>query len=207
MPVKVLSDQLVNQIAAGEVIERPGSVIKELVENAIDAAATKIRVVLEQGGMKLMQVQDNGCRMNRDDLALAVKRHATSKITSLNDLMRVSSMGFRGEALSSIASVARLSIQTKSADDSGWELQADNSYDNIKLQPCAHPQGTTITVKDLFYNIPARKKFLKSEQTEVRHINLMLKKLALVHPQIEFELLHNQKNSFHYPPVTIAHWI
>ena len=201
MSIKVLSDQLVNQIAAGEVIERPSSVIKELVENAIDAKATRIRIVLEQGGIKLMSIQDNGIGMNKSDITLAVKRHATSKIATLDDLMRVSSMGFRGEALSSIASVARLTIQSKSESDQAFQLEADNDWQNVDVQPCAHPQGTTITVKDLFYNVPARKKFLKKEVTEFKHISQMLKKISMVHPSIHFELSHNQKNSFSYPAV------
>ncbi len=205
MPIHLLCDQLVNQIAAGEVIERPSSVIKELVENAIDAKATRIRITLEQGGMKLMSIQDNGIGMDKADITLSVRRHATSKIKSIDDLMRVASMGFRGEALSSIASVSRLTIQSKSDQGSqsdGFELQADNDWQNINVEPCAHPQGTTVTVKDLFYNIPARKKFLKKDVTEFKHINQMLKKISMVHPQIHFELSHNQKNSFTYPAVT-----
>ena len=207
MPIQVLSDQLVNQIAAGEVIERPSSVVKELVENAIDAKATRIVINLEQGGMKLMSIQDNGTGMNESDISLSVRRHATSKISSIDDLMRVASMGFRGEALSSIASVSRLTIQSKSEQGDGFQLEADNDWQNIAVAPCAHPQGTTVTVKDLFYNIPARKKFLKKEVTEFKHINQMLKKISMVHPQIHFELSHNHKNSFSYPAVGQAYAI
>ena len=162
-----LETQLANQIAAGEVVERPASVIKELLENAIDAGATQIDITIEEGGIGLLQVRDNGSGIHPDDLPLALARHATSKIRGLDDLDAVSSLGFRGEALASIASVSRLSL-TSSADDSGlgWCVQSEGRDMVATVTPANHARGTTVTVRDIFFNTPARRKFLKSAPTE-----------------------------------------
>lgn len=199
MPIQQLSPQLINQIAAGEVVERPASVIKELLENALDANATTIWVDLERGGIKLIKVRDDGDGIPKDQIELALSRHATSKIQSLKDLENVSSLGFRGEALPSIASVSRFSLTTAvSGADSGWRYEQD-SHGAGSLKPNPHPPGTTIEVKDLFYNVPARKKFLRTEKTEYGHIDKLLKKLALSHMDVAFEIRHNQKSVHRWP--------
>ena len=187
--IQRLSAQLVNQIAAGEVIERPAAVVKELVENALDAAANRIEITVEGGGKRLIRVRDNGVGMGREDLRLAVGRHATSKIRELGDLERITSLGFRGEALPSIASVARLALTTRSrADDHGWRLELSGGEMLGEVAPAAHPAGTSVVVRDLFHNTPARRKFLRTDQTELRHIQALVKRVALGRSDVGFEL-------------------
>ena len=194
MRIHALPTQLINQIAAGEVVERPASVVKELVENCFDAGATQIHIDIEQGGVKQIKIRDNGCGIDKDDLALALSRHATSKIASLDDLEHVVSMGFRGEALPSISSVARLTLISRIATaDCAWQVSADGSETNFDPQPDPHPPGTTVEVRDLFYNTPARRKFLKAEKTEFGHIENLIQKLALSRFDVGFLLQHNQR--------------
>ena len=188
-----LSPRLANQIAAGEVVERPASVIKELLENCLDAKASKIDVDVEQGGVKLMRVRDNGTGIGEQDLALALSRHATSKITTLEDLEQVSSLGFRGEALASIASVSRLALTSNSGEESGWKAVSEGRDMKAQLQPAAHPIGTSVEVRDLFFNTPARRKFLRTEKTEFGHLEEVIKRLALSRFDVAFSLKHNQK--------------
>lgn len=198
--IKQLSAQLSNQIAAGEVVERPSSVLKELLENSIDAGANKIAVTINNGGHKLIRVHDNGAGIYQNDLNLALLRHATSKITSLEELEKVTTMGFRGEALSSIASVSKLNIVSKQQEsDNAWKIDNSEVETLSEAKPAAHPIGTTIEVRDLFYNTPARKKFLKAERTEFVHLQNAVKKIALAYPQIEFSLIHNGKQGKKYP--------
>jgi len=186
--IHVLSDQVANQIAAGEVVERPASVVKELLENSLDAGATRIRVEIEAGGRKLIRIVDNGMGMGRDDALLAFERHATSKLRSSDDLLSIATLGFRGEALPSIASVARLSLETRSADDevgTALEIAGGNI---LRVEDAGLPAGTTIAVRDLFFNTPARRKFLRSEQTELGHVAALVTHYALAHPTKHFEL-------------------
>lgn len=194
MRIYSLPTQLVNQIAAGEVVERPSSVVKELVENCFDAGASQITIDIEQGGTRLIKIRDNGCGIVKEDLPLALSRHATSKIASLADLERVVSMGFRGEALPSISSVSRLTLISRIRDaECAWKVQADGSERDFDPQPDPHPQGTTVDVRDLFYNTPARRKFLKTEKTEFAHIETLIQRMALSRFDIGFTLSHNQK--------------
>ncbi|HEC07389.1 MAG TPA: DNA mismatch repair endonuclease MutL [Thiolapillus brandeum] len=191
--IHALPSQLINQIAAGEVVERPASVIKELVENSLDAGAASVDVEVVQGGVKRMRVRDDGLGISRDDLALALSRHATSKVASLEDLEGIRSMGFRGEALPSIASVSRLVLTSRErGTDEAWSLDSDAG----EPAPAAHPQGTTVDVQDLFYNTPARRKFLKTEKTEFRHLELVLRRLALARFDVAFKLQHNGRPVF-----------
>ncbi|MGU9977456.1 MAG: DNA mismatch repair endonuclease MutL [Candidatus Oxydemutatoraceae bacterium WSBS_2016_MAG_OTU14] len=199
MKIKQLPSQLINQIAAGEVIERPASVVKELVENSLDSGAQHIRIRIEQGGSKLIAVSDDGCGMDKDDLLLSVAHHATSKITSFQDLERVAGFGFRGEALPSIASVSRLKITTAIADaPHAWSISFNGGETQNDVSPAQHAQGTSIEVSDLFFNVPARRKFLKAERTELRHIQDWLFKLALSYTDVAFELYHNGKEIFKF---------
>ncbi|RLA12993.1 MAG: DNA mismatch repair endonuclease MutL, partial [Gammaproteobacteria bacterium] len=192
--IQTLSSHLVNQIAAGEVVERPSSVVKELVENSLDSAASSIIVEIESGGIKLIRVSDDGCGIARDELSIAIARHATSKIRSLDDLEQIGSLGFRGEALPSIASVSRLSLSSREQDaEHGWVI---NARDDRDPAPDSSPAGTVVEVRELFYNVPARKKFLRTEQTEYKHIESLFKTLALSHPSIGFKLIHNQKTVY-----------
>ena len=203
MRIHCLPTQLVNQIAAGEVVERPSSVVKELVENCFDAGATDISIHIEQGGARLIKIRDNGCGIVKDDLPLALSRHATSKIASLEDLEQVTSMGFRGEALPSISSVSRLTLISRTpATDCAWKVRADGSERDFNPEPVPHPQVTTVDVRDLFYNTPARRKFLKTEKTEVAHIETLIKRLALSRFDIGFSLSHNQKTVFQLKPAS-----
>ncbi len=191
--IRVLPDHLINQIAAGEVVERPASVVKELLENALDAKATRLDVDIEGGGARLIRIRDNGHGMGQGQLAVALQRHATSKIASLDDLEGVLSLGFRGEALPSIASVSRLRLVSRIADeDSGFEVSASGG-EVCAPKPASHPVGTTIEVRDLFFNTPARRKFLKTENTEYKHVEEMVRRLALARPDVEIRLSNNGK--------------
>ena len=198
--IHTLSPQLANQIAAGEVVERPSSVLKELFENSLDAGATRIEVEVEQGGTKLIRVRDDGCGISENDLPLALSRHATSKILGLEDLEAVATLGFRGEALASIASVSRLALTSNSGEGSGWKAVSEGRDMEVELQPAAHPQGTSVEVRDLFFNTPARRKFLRTENTEYKRIDDCLKKLALSRMDVAFSLKHNQKVQFSLRP-------
>ena len=194
MTIAILPARLANQIAAGEVVERPASVVKELVENSIDAGATSIKIDIEKGGAKRIRIIDNGKGIAKDELGLALSRHATSKIKDLDDLESISSMGFRGEALASISSVSRLSLTSKpEAQDSAWQAHAEGRDMAVAIKPAAHPDGTTIDVSDLFFNTPARRKFLRTEKTEFAHIEEVIKRIALAHFGITFILSHNHK--------------
>lgn len=194
MTIEILPARLANQIAAGEVVERPASVIKELVENSIDAGATSIQIDIDKGGLKTLRIVDNGFGIVKDELTLALSRHATSKIKNLTDLESISSMGFRGEALASISSVSRLTITSKPADQAtAWQASAQGRDMQVTVQPAAHPNGTTIEVKDLFFNTPARRKFLRTEKTEFNHIDEVVRRIALAHFSISFTLSHNGK--------------
>jgi DNA mismatch repair protein MutL len=186
--IHVLSEQVANKIAAGEVVERPASVLKELVENSLDAGATRIRVQVEAGGRKLIQVTDNGCGMVRDDALLAFERHATSKIKDAEDLLNIHTLGFRGEALPSIASVARVLLETRATDQNGGTVVEIAGGKILRVEEAGLPQGTSLAVRDLFFNTPARKKFLKAESTELSHIASLVTHYALAHPGKHFEL-------------------
>ena len=199
--IRILSDQIANKIAAGEVVERPASVIKELLENSLDAGATEVRVDAEGGGRRLLRVADNGHGMLRDDALLAFERHATSKLATIHDLEAIATLGFRGEALPSIASVSRLVLETRSREEAaGTRVEiAGGRLLNCDVQ--AFEPGTTVTVRDLFYNVPARKKFLRSEQTELAHIAQLVTHYSLAHPEKTFRLTHNDKEMLHVTPV------
>lgn len=190
--IQQMPNQLINQIAAGEVVERPASVVKELLENSIDANATKIEIDIEQGGIKLIRIRDNGHGIHRDDLALALSRHATSKIRNLDDLEHVKSLGFRGEALPSIASISRMSITSRQDSAEGFRVQGRDEA-SAELTPAPHGVGTTIEVRDLFYNVPARRKFMRTEKTEFNHLEDVVKRIALSHFDVSISLNHNQR--------------
>ena len=198
MAIRQLPDTLINQIAAGEVVERPASVVKELVENALDAGARRIDVDLEEGGVRLIRIRDDGGGIEPDDLALAVARHATSKIASLEDLESVATLGFRGEALPSIASVSRFSMASRHGDAAHGAVLAVEGGRIGTIVPSAHPRGTTVEVRDLFYNVPARRKFLRAERTELSHIEEWLRSLALARPDVELRVSHNGRPSRRY---------
>ncbi|MGJ0493224.1 DNA mismatch repair endonuclease MutL [Methylobacter sp.] len=201
MRIHSLPTQLVNQIAAGEVVERPSSVVKELVENCFDAGARQITIDIEQGGARLIKIRDDGCGIVKEDLPLALSRHATSKIATLQDLEQVVSMGFRGEALPSISSVARLTLISRTdGADCAWRVTADGSERDFDPQPDPHPKGTTVDVRDLFYNTPARRKFLKAEKTEFAHIETLVQRMALSRFDIGFTLTHNQREILNLKP-------
>lgn len=192
--IQVLSPRLTNQIAAGEVVERPAAVVKELLENGIDAGADRIEIDIEKGGSQLIRVRDNGSGIYKEDLPLALSRHATSKISSLEDLERVGTLGFRGEALASISAVSRLILKSATANNSsGFAVSVEGRDMKPELTPAAHPCGTTVEVRDLFFNTPARRKFLRAERTEFSHIEELVKRIALSHFHISFILRHNQK--------------
>lgn len=194
MPIQLLPPRLANQIAAGEVVERPASVVKELVENSLDAGATRIELDIEKGGHKRIRLRDNGNGIPREELELALSRHATSKIATLDDLEQILSLGFRGEALASISSVSRLTLTSKPTEqEQAWQAHCEGREMAVTLNPVAHPDGTTLDVVDLFYNTPARRKFLRTEKTEFQHIEDVFKRIALSHPEVSFTLRHNGK--------------
>lgn len=193
MRIQLLPPQLVNQIAAGEVVERPAAVVKELLENSLDAGARTIEIDIEQGGVRRVRVRDDGAGIHKDDLPLALRRHATSKIRSLEDLEQVLSLGFRGEALPSIGSVSRLELSSRTeADSHGWRVAGEGDASSLP-EPTAHPVGTTVEVRDLFFNVPARRNFLRTEQTEFGHIEDLVKRIALSRFEVGFTLRHNQR--------------
>ncbi|MEI6745570.1 MAG: DNA mismatch repair endonuclease MutL [Methylococcaceae bacterium] len=201
MSIHILPPQLVNQIAAGEVIERPASIVKELLENCFDAQATQITIHVEQGGLRLIRVCDDGVGIEKDDLPLALSRHATSKISNLDDLEHVTSMGFRGEALASISSVAKLTLTSRIENSAhGWSVVSDGAEQFFDIQPAPHRQGTTVEVCDLFYNTPARRKFLKSDKTEFSHIEIIIKRMALSRFALGFTLFYQQKEILKLTP-------
>ncbi len=201
MRIAQLPPKLINQIAAGEVVERPASVVKELIENSLDAQSTMIEVDIEQGGAKLIRIRDNGVGIDKEDMALALSRHATSKISSLSDLEQVVTMGFRGEALPSISSVSRLTLISRiEGAEYAWQVSADGSESHFELMPSANPQGTTVEARDLFFNTPARRKFLRTEKTEFSHLENAVRRLALSRFDVGFILRHNQKEVLNLKP-------
>lgn len=199
--IQKLAPLIANQIAAGEVVERPASVVKELVENSLDAGATQIEIDIEAGGTRLIRIRDNGNGIHKDDLALALNRHATSKIVDSNDLANIHTLGFRGEALASISSVSRLCLTSCIAHQTGWCVTMEGDISG-EVAPAAHPQGTTVEVRDLFFNTPARRKFLRAEKTEFDHIDELIKRLALSSLKVSFTLKHNQKLIRQYYPAS-----
>ncbi|MGA8204241.1 MAG: DNA mismatch repair endonuclease MutL, partial [Woeseiaceae bacterium] len=204
MPIQQLPSHLVNQIAAGEVVERPASVVKELIENSLDAGASSVQVDILAGGHKLIRVRDSGAGIVRNELELALARHATSKIASLEDLEAVASLGFRGEALPSIASVARLTLCSRARDaDAAWQVEAEGGRIS-ESRPAAHPPGTTVEVHDLFYNTPARRRFLRTERTEFGHVENWVRRLALARPDVAFTLTHNRRTVLQLAAATDA---
>jgi DNA mismatch repair protein MutL len=202
--IHVLAEHVANKIAAGEVVERPASVVKELLENALDAGATRIRVDVEAGGKKLIQINDNGCGMVRDDAMLAFERHATSKLRTDEDLLHVATLGFRGEALPSIASVARLRLETRAEEDPAGTVIEINGGKILRIEEAGLPVGTSVAVRDLFFNTPARRKFLKAESTELSHIASLVTHYALAHPDKHFEL-HSMTNAMLIAPPVADH--
>jgi DNA mismatch repair protein MutL len=201
MPIRILPPQLINQIAAGEVVERPASVVKELVENSLDAGARQIDIEVDQGGIKRLLIRDDGIGIEQRELAIALSRHATSKVVHFKDLESLQSMGFRGEALPSISSVSRLRLISRHQDaNEAWEVTSDGSDSITEPKPAAHPPGTSVEVCDLFYNTPARRKFLRTEKTEFNHINSLIQRLALARFAVGFSLHHNRRQVFTLPP-------
>lgn len=202
--IRQLDSRLANQIAAGEVVERPASVVKEVLENALDAAADKISIDIELGGVKQIRITDNGIGIASEDLSLALARHATSKITSIDDLEAVATLGFRGEALASIASVSKFSITSNTTDQpsKGHVARCEGRDMRVSIAPAAHPQGSTLEIRDLFYNTPARRKFLKTERTEFARIEEVVKRTALARPDVSFVLSHNGKVTHRMPSGT-----
>ena len=199
--IHLLDARLANQIAAGEVVERPASVAKELIENAIDAGARAIDVQVEQGGIAGLRIRDDGDGIAKEDLPLALARHATSKIHHLDDLEAVATLGFRGEALASIASVSRLTLTSSQVEEGvGWAVRSEGRDMSAVVEPARHPRGTTVDVRDLFFNTPARRKFLRSETTEFGHLEETVRRLALVAPQVSFSLSHNQRQLWQLKP-------
>ncbi len=205
--IRILPDQVANQIAAGEVVDRPASVVKELLENALDAGAARIRVEVEAGGRRLIRLADDGYGMSRDDALLAFERHATSKLRTVNDLLSIATLGFRGEALPSIASVARVTLETSTGSSADGEPAAGTRLEIaagkiLRVEDAALPRGTTVAVADLFFNTPARRKFLRAESTELAHVTALVTHYALVHPELHFELVSSAHTIVSAPPVT-----
>lgn len=200
MPIQILPPRLANQIAAGEVVERPASVVKELVENSLDAGATRIDVEVENGGHRLIRIRDNGCGIEKAQLALALARHATSKISHLDDLEAIQTLGFRGEALASISSVSRLTLTSRTEQQSeAWLAYAEGREMQVEVRPAAHPVGTTLEVAELFFNTPARRKFLRAEKTEFQHIEQLMRRVALTRFDVSFSLSHNGRMVHRWP--------
>ncbi|MFC0309693.1 DNA mismatch repair endonuclease MutL [Gallibacterium trehalosifermentans] len=201
MPIQILPPLLANQIAAGEVVERPASVVKELIENSLDAGANKIQIDIEQSGSGLIRIRDNGIGIPKEELQLSLMRHATSKIATLDDLENILSLGFRGEALASISSVSRLTLTSRTAEQTeAWQVYAQGQEMEATILPASHPVGTTVEVANLFFNTPARRKFLRSDKTEFAHIDEVVKRIALAKPTIHFILTHNGKLIHQYKP-------
>jgi len=199
--IRILSDNVANKIAAGEVVERPASVVKELLENSLDAGATEIRIDLENAGRRLIRIQDNGDGMLRDDALLAFERHATSKLSDVKDLLAIATLGFRGEALPSIASVSRLLLETRSADEQTGTAVEITGGKLVRCDEIARPPGTTISARDLFFNVPARKKFLRSDATELAHTGSLVTHYSLGHSDKRFELYHEGRELLNAAPV------
>src|SRR5271167_3030681 len=199
--IRVLSDTVANKIAAGEVVERPASVVKELIENSLDAGATDLRIEVDSGGRRLIRVADNGVGMLRDDALLAFERHATSKLSDVKDLLSIATLGFRGEALPSIASVSRLLLETKAAEETTGAAVEIAGGKILRCDEFSRTTGTTITVRDLFFNMPARKKFLRSDQTELAHIASLATHYSLAHPGKMFQLTSGGADLLHVTPV------
>ena len=202
--IHVLSEHVANKIAAGEVVERPASVVKELIENSLDAGATRVRIDIEGGGRKLIQVTDNGCGMVRDDALLAFERHATSKLKNDDDLLSIATLGFRGEALPSIAAVSRLRLETRDATEASGTVVEIAGGRILTVEEAGLPAGTSISIRDLFFNIPARRKFLKAESTELSHIASLVTHYALAHPEMHWEL-HSATNAMLTAPPVASH--
>src|SRR6202521_2599464 len=199
--IRVLSDTVANKIAAGEVVERPASVVKELIENSLDAGATDLRIDVDSGGRRLIRVADNGSGMLRDDALLAFERHATSKLSDVKDLLSIATLGFRGEALPSIASVSRLLLETRAAEEETGTAVEIAGGKMLRCEEVARAAGTAIAVRDLFYNVPARKKFLRSDQTELAHIASLATHYSLAHPKKSFRLRHGANELLDVTPV------
>lgn len=205
MSIKILDPAVANQIAAGEVVERPASVVKELLENSLDAGCCSVKINLEKGGIGLISIKDDGLGIAKDELPLALSRHATSKISSFDDLSAVVSLGFRGEALASITSVSRLNLKSSASENGkGWQIDSDGYSEKYTLKPVAHARGTTIVVRDLFFNTPARRKFMRSERTELKTIEDMVKRLSISRFDVAFELVHEGKSLLKIPAATTS---
>lgn len=202
--IKILPDNIANKIAAGEVVQRPESVVKELLENSVDANSTSIELIVKQAGKSLIQVCDNGTGMTEEEALLCIQKHATSKISSIEDLESIKTMGFRGEALSSIAAVSQLEIKTEMRDSETGTLLKIENENEIITEKISSPKGTCVSVKNIFYNIPARRKFLKSDNTELKHIIDTFNRIALAHPEISFKFFNSDSLVFDYPDGTIS---
>ncbi|MFB6098337.1 MAG: DNA mismatch repair endonuclease MutL, partial [Salinibacter sp.] len=204
--IEVMSDRLANQIAAGEVVQRPASVAKELIENALDAGANSVEVLLKDAGSTLVQVIDDGCGMSPEDAERCFERHATSKVRSVDDLERIRTLGFRGEALASIAAVAQVTLKTKRVEDEAGTLVRVEGGKQVEKRPCAIPDGTSVAVRNLFYNVPARRNFLKTPATELKHLTQTVQSLALANPDTAFRLEHDGHEHYDLPAASDGDW-
>ena len=204
--IEVMSDRLANQIAAGEVVQRPASVAKELIENALDAGAASIEVLLKDAGSTLVQVIDDGCGMSPEDAERCFERHATSKVRSIDDLERIRTLGFRGEALASIAAVAQVTLKTKRVEDEAGTLVRVEGGEQVEKRPCASPDGTSVAVRNLFYNVPARRNFLKTPATELKHLTQTVQSLALANPEVAVRLEHDGHEHYDLPAAETDDW-